>query len=160
MDPCVSVLDFRAKVETPAVRKHPEARLTCNHQANDKSIAQTKAVQLSLDLWKCEDGEIRMTPDGQPSVFDMIRVLGGRKNPSQVWKDILRNYPEAIQKTDEFKFKGRGQQMTPWLVETSEIRVFVATPKIPVILLKAKEGAIQTPPRVTTIYIVAASLPV
>jgi len=46
-------------------------------------------------------------------VIDMIRVLGGKKNPRQVWSDLCKAFPEAVQKTDSYLFPGKGQQKTP-----------------------------------------------
>jgi hypothetical protein len=41
-------------------------------------------------------------PQGQPSVIDMIRVLGGKKNPKDVWMRIKGAYPEVVGKCDHF----------------------------------------------------------
>jgi len=79
----------------------------------EKSIARSGATQLSLNLWKCDDGEIRVSPSGQPSVFDMIRVLGGQKNPHQVWARIVETHSEVVPKCENFRFPGRGQRETP-----------------------------------------------
>jgi|GEM_PF-3165834 len=69
--------------------------------------------QLSLELWSCDDGEIRMTASGQASVFDIIRVLGGQKNPHQVWQRLCDAHAEVIPKCENFRFPGRGQRETP-----------------------------------------------
>ena len=58
-------------------------------------------------------GEIRCTEAGQPSVFDMIRVIGGKKSPREAWKRLCEQYPEVVARCDGFKFPGRGQQVTP-----------------------------------------------
>ena len=63
--------------------------------------------------WISDDGEIRITPAGQPSVFDMVKILGGQKNPRQVWKRLIESHSEVVQKCDSFRFPGRGQQDTP-----------------------------------------------
>lgn len=78
-----------------------------------KSLAKTVPGQLSLDLWKCDEGEIRVTAEGQPSVFDMIRVLGGQKNPHQVWTRLTEAHSEVVTKCENLKFPGRGQRETP-----------------------------------------------
>lgn len=71
-------------------------------------------IQASLGgLWTCDSGQIRMTPQGQPSVFDMIRVLGGQKNPHQVWERLVESHSEVVPKCENFKFSGRGQRETP-----------------------------------------------
>lgn len=59
-----------------------------------------------------QDGEIRVTPDGRYSVFDVIRFCG-KKNPRDAWKSLTEGFPEVVVKTDSFKFPGRGQQETP-----------------------------------------------
>lgn len=60
-------------------------------------------------LWTCADGEIRITPEGQPSVFDMVKVLTGR-SPKQLWARLVETHPEVVGKTDHFRFLGRGQR--------------------------------------------------
>ena len=64
-------------------------------------------------LWTCDDGSIRVTAAGQPSVFDMIKVLGGQKNPKQVWLRLKESNPEVVPKCDHLKFPGPGQRETP-----------------------------------------------
>ena len=63
--------------------------------------------------WISDDGEIRITPDGQPSVFDMIKILGGQKNPTAVWVRLVSSHPEVATKTSYFQFHGQGQRPTP-----------------------------------------------
>lgn len=58
-------------------------------------------------------GEIRVTPDGCYSVFDVVEVVGGKKNPRDAWKALVEQFPEVVARTDSFKFPGRGQQLTP-----------------------------------------------
>lgn len=64
-------------------------------------------------IWTCDLGEIRMTEAGQPSVFDMIRVLGGQKAPHKVWERLAETHPEVLTKCQNLKFPGRGQRVTP-----------------------------------------------
>jgi hypothetical protein len=66
-----------------------------------------------LELWSCQDGNIRMTESGQPSVFDIIKVLGGQKNPRDAWAYITKAHPEVVGKCDNFQFPGQGQRETP-----------------------------------------------
>lgn len=63
--------------------------------------------------WISDDGEIRITPQGQPSVFDMIKVLGGQKNPHQVWNRLTETHAEVLPKCENLKFPGPGQRDTP-----------------------------------------------
>ena len=60
-----------------------------------------------------EYGEIRMTDDGRFSVYDIIEVIGGKKNPRDAWKALCEQYLEVVGKTDSYKFPGKGQQPTP-----------------------------------------------
>lgn len=60
-----------------------------------------------------EEGEIRLTPTGQPSVFDMIKVLGGQKSPHKVWSRLTESHPEVWTKCQNLKFPGPGQRETP-----------------------------------------------
>lgn len=57
-------------------------------------------------------GEIRVTPDGRYSIFDVVEVIGGKKNPRDAWKALTEQFPEAVEKSDSYKFPGRGQQFT------------------------------------------------
>ena len=82
-------------------------------------------IQANLGgIWTCDLGEIRMTPDGQPSVFDMIRVLGGQKNPRRAWADLIETHPEVVAKTDNLKFPGPGQRETP-IARTKEDAYYI-----------------------------------
>lgn len=63
--------------------------------------------------WISDDGEIRITPQGQPSVFDMIKVLGGQKAPHKVWERLTETHPEVLTKCQHLKFPGPGQRDTP-----------------------------------------------
>lgn len=63
--------------------------------------------------WTCDQGAIRVTASGQPSVFDMIKVLGGKRNPRQAWEGLIESHPEVVQKTDNLRFPGPGQRETP-----------------------------------------------
>jgi hypothetical protein len=77
-----------------------------------------------LTSWFCDEGQIRMTADGQPSVFDIIRVLGGQKNPRDAWTRLTEAYPEVVGKCDNLKFPGRGQRETP-VAKTKEDVLYI-----------------------------------
>jgi KilA-N domain len=66
-------------------------------------------------------GEVRITPDGRVSVYDGIGYLLGNKNPYQVWNDLTERIPVFLQKTEEYKFPGKGgsARLTP--VATLEV---------------------------------------
>lgn len=76
-------------------------------------------MQPSTSALKFEEyqAEVRLTPDNRISVFDLIRVIGGQKNPREVWKRLCTKssaeYSEVVSFCDSFKFPGRGQQETP-----------------------------------------------
>ena len=58
-------------------------------------------------------GDIRITPAGQPSVIDMIRVLGGQKDPSKFWRRLKEAHPEVRTICPDFQFPGPRQRLTP-----------------------------------------------
>lgn len=64
-------------------------------------------------FWACDDGSIRITAEGCPSVFDMIKVLGGSSNPRRDWARITESHPEVVPKTYNLRFPGPGQRETP-----------------------------------------------
>ena len=57
----------------------------------------------SLELFEFDGDQIREQNDLW-SVFDIIKVIGNRKNPRQVWKGLTDNYPDTVQKCDSVKF--------------------------------------------------------
>jgi len=64
-------------------------------------------------IWTCDSGQIRVTPEGQPSVFDMLKTLGGQKNPWDCWDRLVGVHPEVLGKCEDFRFPGQGQRITP-----------------------------------------------
>ena len=50
---------------------------------------------------------------GQPSVFDMIRVLGAQKAPHKAWERLVDTHPEVLTKCQNLQFPGAGQRDTP-----------------------------------------------
>jgi len=71
--------------------------------------------QLKFDgIFQGREKEIRITPDKRVSVFDLIKVVSGQKNPRETWKNILKNHQdEVVQFLDNLKFEGSGQKLTP-----------------------------------------------
>ena len=61
--------------------------------------------------------EIRLSDDGRISVFDLIKVVGGQKNPRDVWKRLCTqdnsDYSEVVGFCDYLQFPGAGQRPTP-----------------------------------------------
>jgi hypothetical protein len=66
-----------------------------------------------LMIPELDNAKIRRTPDGRCSVYDLIAVVGGQKDPFNVWKRLGERYPEVLTKCQNFKFSGRGQRETP-----------------------------------------------
>ena len=54
-------------------------------------------------MWTCDQGAIRISQSGQPSVFDMIKVLGGQKNPRDAWQRLSEAHPEVVGKCDNLR---------------------------------------------------------
>lgn len=69
--------------------------------------------QDSLIIPELNNAKIRKTEDGRFSVYDLIRLAGGQKNPREPWKRLQEAYPEVVTKCDTFKFNGKGQNNTP-----------------------------------------------
>ncbi|WP_414589500.1 hypothetical protein [Scytonema sp. PCC 10023] len=64
-------------------------------------------------LTLAEYGTIRTTEDNRFSIFDTIRVIGGKRNPHETWKRLCVEYSEVLTKCDNFQFPGAGQRPTP-----------------------------------------------
>ena len=75
-------------------------------------------------MWTCDQGAIRISQSGQPSVFDMIKVLGGSSNPRRDWARITESHPEVVPKTYNLVFPGPGQRETP-VVNTKEDAYYI-----------------------------------
>lgn len=58
-------------------------------------------------------GNIRVNEENEYSVFDIIEVVGGKKDPHSTWKRMCSQYSEVPLKCRNFQFSGRGQKMTP-----------------------------------------------
>lgn len=80
--------------------------------------------QSTVTPWSHEDGTIRVTATGQPSVFDMIRVLGGQKNPRDVWQRLTNSHSEVVGMCYNLKFPGPGQRETP-VAKTKEDAYYI-----------------------------------
>lgn len=78
----------------------------------------------SITSWESDNGVIRVTSEGQPSVFDIIKVLGGLKNPRKTWERLIKTHPEIITWIQYYKFKGPGQRETPILASSDKINLF------------------------------------
>ena len=68
---------------------------------------------MKIVISELDNASIRHNLDGWYSVFDLIRIVGGQKNPHETWKRLRKEYPEVLTKCENFKFPGRGQRKTP-----------------------------------------------
>lgn len=68
---------------------------------------------LTTVIPELDNAAIRRTSTGQCSVYDLIEVIGGLKNPKKAWKQLTERYPEVVAKCQNFKFPGKGQASTP-----------------------------------------------
>jgi hypothetical protein len=67
-----------------------------------------------LMIPELDNAKIRRTTDGRCSVYDLIAVVGGQKNPREVWKRICKQYPDCVTKCDSEKLgEGRAKKLTP-----------------------------------------------
>ena len=82
------------------------------------------SAPIKAGTWICDHGDIRVSPNGQPSVFDMIRVLGGQKNPHDAWARLVDLHPEVLGKCENLKFPGPGQRDTP-VAKTKEDAYYI-----------------------------------
>ncbi|MBT9314131.1 hypothetical protein [Leptothoe spongobia] len=73
----------------------------------------SKSQSLTTIIPELGNAAIRRTPEGHCSVYDLITVVGGQKDPYNVWKRLCKEYSEVLTKCQDFKFSGRGQRETP-----------------------------------------------
>lgn len=57
--------------------------------------------------------QIRKTPNGLFSIYDLIQICSGVTNPYQSWINLTEQYPEVLSKIENFQFPGQGQRLTP-----------------------------------------------
>lgn len=67
----------------------------------------------SLVIPELSGSKIRRTEDGRYSVYDLIRVAGGKKGEREAFKRLCAKYSEVVAKCDDFQFPGKGQKSTP-----------------------------------------------
>ena len=67
--------------------------------------------QDSLIIPELNNAKIRKTEDGRFSVYDLIRLAGGQKNPHQPWKRLQETYPELLTKCESEKL-GAGKSIS------------------------------------------------
>lgn len=58
--------------------------------------------------------KIRYDPETKMgSVLDVVQLVTGQRNGSQLFQRITEQYPDVISRCDDFKFPGQGQRPTP-----------------------------------------------
>lgn len=72
-----------------------------------------KANQVAICHLADGSGDIRVTADGRPSIFDIIKVLGGKRAPRKTWERIIKAHPEVVLLAHNLQFPGSGQRETP-----------------------------------------------
>ena len=62
-----------------------------------------------------EGAEIRTTSENprRVSVIDVIKAITGNVNPRKTWADLQEDYHELLGLASDFKFPGRGYQISP-----------------------------------------------
>lgn len=68
---------------------------------------------VALVIPELNGAKIRKTEDGCFSVYDLIRIAGGKKGERKVWERLCKDHPELVTKCHNFKFPGKGQRNTP-----------------------------------------------
>ena len=82
-----------------------------NNETNQTIKIENSLMKFSDGIFK--DKKIRIT-NNYVSVFDIIQVAGGQKNPKEAWKNLIKKYEtEVVQFLYYFKFPGAGQRETP-----------------------------------------------
>jgi hypothetical protein len=68
----------------------------------------------NLIIAELHGSKIRRTDDGRFSVYDLIRVAGGKKSEREVWKRITEQFPECVTKCDAVELgTGQAKKLTP-----------------------------------------------
>lgn len=75
------------------------------------SIVPSNSIDIIIP--ELSGSKIRRTDDGRFSIYDLIRIAGGKKNPRDAWKVLTEQYAEVVGKSDNYQFTGAGQRNTP-----------------------------------------------
>ena len=96
-----------------------------------EEVASTTTATLAFPTSFEDFGdEVRVTPDGRVSVYDAIAFSTGHKNPYQVWSELTARIPVFLQKTEEYKFDGKGgkARLTPVVTLEVFLEILVTLP--------------------------------
>lgn len=78
----------------------------------NNSIVPNSSVDLVIS--ELSGSKIRRTTDGRFSVYDLIRIAGGKKNPRDSWKNLCDNHSECVGKIDTVELGiGKAKKLTP-----------------------------------------------
>jgi hypothetical protein len=70
--------------------------------------------QIDLIIPELSGSSLRRTEDGRFSIYDLIRVAGGKKNPHDAWKALCAQYSDCLGKTESVKIgEGKAAKVTP-----------------------------------------------
>lgn len=85
---------------------------------------------LAVFAFDFQENTIRITPDGQFSVYDVLVAFDvtDKAHASELLKRISDKYPEVHAKTVNFKFPGRGQRETPVATEEAMYQILMLCP--------------------------------
>lgn len=81
-----------------------------------------------LTLFEIGGGQVRVTPEGRASVFDLIRVACEDSNPRTTWTRLSADYPEVVAASYNLTFPGAGQRPTPTVDAEGWIRLSMLLP--------------------------------
>lgn len=79
----------------------------------------------SITVLDFDSAKIRVSPDGRVSVIDMIAACGF-KRPHDAWAYVKKQFTE---KTDNFKFPGERQRLTPVATKEQVMKILMVMPK-------------------------------
>ncbi len=75
-----------------------------------------------------EGDSIRINENGLLSVFDIIRVVCGQKNPYQVWKRLKQEFEADLTNCENWKFPGERQRNTPVVDKKTALKIIGLLP--------------------------------
>jgi hypothetical protein len=78
----------------------------------------------SLIIPELSGSKIRRTKDGRFSIYDLIRIAGGKKSEREVWKRMCKEFSECVAKCDSVELgEGKAKKLTP--VATAENCLYI-----------------------------------
>jgi hypothetical protein len=111
---------------------------------DDSAILSDSSLEILPFLPGDFGGEVRFTDDGRVSVYDAIGFTTGHKNPRQVWNDLIERDPLFVQKTDKYKFPGRGGAARPTPVASLQVFLEILVTLPGKIAAAVREQAVST----------------